>query len=841
MFFYTINKIQVLVTLKHSINIIQASINYKNSVIAYITKELFEGHTDYYHAFLLNLKQSNAVPMNLNISSPRQTMVQFLYKKRKQSENERFLLFIHETSIILYHLAENIINFNENILIVKKQEKVVNQFSWAQWEPQYQCLFYIHYSSTSNIDSSDASLSALQFHDEPHHETVFNVPLNLPNRSKTAENLPNGYFDIPVPLCVHDSMLDIRVLSDARGFVAVCHYYLYQGISTPLAANDLKSVNMAFSVTLLHHGNVVHCNIANIPINLAYESRPIFTMQGDQHIMVHFPNLCTLLLDVGPDHEPSCHIVVPNQNEKRCRRSNIATTIGSAGTVIDLSTAIIYKVKITKQHLVEAFKIPDNNLNNQQAILHYFMVHRRDTDIVHQLLNSIIDNVVNINCSKLLQEVLIGNTYAQVKQNLLSDAVGLARYLPITISNYFAPLEMKINGHTLTLIQESLENPRVMLLSPRQRLIPFRDDLWTRLWELLPGGSTVADNASSRPEIPRFSNISVANKLNISLVCYQPEVLSRCCTPMSPGGSMLANSMANIAISEISHSLQFFSTNLPFIEVDTSTASKQEHVISVNLRELSMHLLKQSSMHSNKLRNRSMSEPNAMHVHAVATKYVTSQLEVSRLLCAHLTLAGGVDTRLQKFTGFQLIDTIDEDQRKSLFTILQRYAHAIDTLAFPLPQGFSSFITYLGYKVLPQNMFNQHIRCNTFSLNIDVMKKILIDIVDDKEGVVKKLDLIQNLPHSRAKRLMNQWSHSVSTILRAREHTADILSGISSRPTQRRHTKYRQSTTLVFPSQHRMSPLDTFLELLTAKAVLADIDYNLLVDATVMSTSNILS
>lgn len=50
----------------------------------------------------------------------------------------------------------------------------------------------------------------------------------MPNRKRTSENLSNGYFDIPVPLCVHDSMLDIRVLSDARGFVAVCHYYLYQ-------------------------------------------------------------------------------------------------------------------------------------------------------------------------------------------------------------------------------------------------------------------------------------------------------------------------------------------------------------------------------------------------------------------------------------------------------------------------------------------------------------------------------------------------------------------------------------------------------------------------------------
>jgi len=78
-----------------------------------------------------------------------------------------------------------------------------------------------------------------------------------------------------------------------------------------------------------------------------------------------------------------------------------------------------------------------------------------------------------------------------------------------------------VNGYTLALSQEMLENPRVMLLSPRQRLIPFRDDLWTRLWELLPGGSIAEDNATSRLEIPRFSNTTVAVKLNISLVCYQ--------------------------------------------------------------------------------------------------------------------------------------------------------------------------------------------------------------------------------------------------------------------------------------------------------------------------------
>lgn len=76
-----------------------------------------------------------------------------------------------------------------------------------------------------------------------------------------------------------------------------------------------------------------------------------------------------------------------------------------------------------------------------------------------------------------------------------------------------------------------------------------------------------------------------------------------------------------------------------------------------------------------------------------------------------------------------------------------------------------------------------------------IIALFLIDIVDNKEGVMKKLNLIQNLPHSRAKRLMNQWSHPVSVMLRAREHAAEILGGMSIRTSnQRRNVKYRSNS-----------------------------------------------
>lgn len=55
-----------------------------------------------------------------------------------------------------------------------------------------------------------------------------------------------------------------------------------------------------------------------------------------------------------------------------------------------------------------------------------------------------MDNILNINCSKLIQEILVGSAYAQVKRSLLSDVVSLARYLPITTSKHDIPLEVKV-------------------------------------------------------------------------------------------------------------------------------------------------------------------------------------------------------------------------------------------------------------------------------------------------------------------------------------------------------------------------------------------------------------
>lgn len=296
---------EVIYTFDGRKNIIQASVNKTLNLLLFVIKESNTGEesTFMYKPFIveLNTKRDSKsnTPIPLSEGNSHQILLQFLWKRASAYEvnkKENFLLLTHEGSIQLYSVLSkksevdnsDIWNFEE-----MKSETIVKHFTWAQWDSAIQALYYIHLkpSTRSILEKEDSTndpklcptLSAYQFHDDLPMETVMNIPLNLPQIPTTENNQSgNTYEDDVVPLRIHDSSLNLIIVSDESGMLYVCHYYLFfkNSDDSETSATKTDDVHFAYSITILHHGCVIHCVIPGIPWDKAKLMKPTFTLHG---------------------------------------------------------------------------------------------------------------------------------------------------------------------------------------------------------------------------------------------------------------------------------------------------------------------------------------------------------------------------------------------------------------------------------------------------------------------------------------------------------------------------------------------------------------------------------
>ncbi|XP_071515904.1 protein pigeon isoform X1 [Panulirus ornatus] len=832
---------QVLYTFDKVVPVVQASVNASRTLLGFVTRRNI-GEGNKYAAYVAEIAPQGGV-FSLNIDCSRQILLEFLHteesgKPLEDSWIAKLLVFVHRESIAIYSFP---LSLKEGTSwIVEDQpltESVVRSFVWAQWEPHHNHLYYLHYRPPPEAGltlgaigetEEDAlrprpMLTALQFHPSKPHETVLNVPLELSGLEHSPLDLSGDYRDQGLLHSAGDAWLDLRVVTSPSGAVCICHHYIYKSrlAETP-ADPESCAVYLAYSVTLLHHGCVLHSVVPGVPWGHAHSALPTYSLFGEHYLLVIVPGVCMHMLDIGLDHMPNNHIVTtpPSQLLPNAQLFQICggkVISGRSITFVDGVNQMTVEVRVTKESLFSLFK-SSPILSTRLAILHLASVHDKDHDLSRKLMWSVCEDPYNLDTPALLQEYLVGETYAAVHKHIDSDAGHLISLLPITTAPFTTDTEYSESPaeENVRISYCLLENACIMLLSPRERVVRSLSDTWTKLWE-----------HTSKRHHQRFSLSDVVDKLMVSLDTYKPEALSQGSTPVSPASPLVGG----LTITSLGLTLAHLMFDpLPFNEAENTTSSKLEHLLSVNLRELSMYCLKHFPHES------------PMRVHAVASKYVCTQLQVSRRLCSILCSSQTLIPTEKSEKGFTFIEQLDDAVATRLFTLLERYHSATEAAAFPLPQGYNSFLAYLAHRCLPHFVFMQYVRRGVLQLNVDVLREIIYDLDDTPKNVQKKLEIISSVPLVRSLRALQFWQHPMSLILRSRLHAGSILAGEGPgqprTPTQsaRINAQHLQNKGLTaFPIADRLSPFDTFLDLLTAKANLTELDLGLLYEGTVAS------
>lgn len=149
------------------------------------------------------MKTNNQPALELTPTNgiPNQVMVKFLWLKKlplEKSFQDKLLVLTHKENVQLFTLTISSILIEEEQQYIRgsnnfisnpdhwqletdslKSEILIKNFTWAQWDNDQQCLYYIHLKAQAkmSLDKNDEQklnpmLSVLQFNDNLPRETV---------------------------------------------------------------------------------------------------------------------------------------------------------------------------------------------------------------------------------------------------------------------------------------------------------------------------------------------------------------------------------------------------------------------------------------------------------------------------------------------------------------------------------------------------------------------------------------------------------------------------------------------------------------------------------------------
>ncbi|CAG5116748.1 unnamed protein product [Candidula unifasciata] len=669
------------------------------------------------------------------------------------------LVFLHKESIGMYRVPLGRIGDKGIIMSGQpKTEQVVRKFVWCQWDTTQQRLHYIENvrSEVNGEPQITQKLSTIQFRSMGKYENMIDIPINFPFPYIRTADKPH-YGDIPLYPGIPELTVNVAVLTQPSGAFCLCYHKQINHSKEKATHQSLSSSqDVEYYISMIHHAKTLYGCVSNIPKDVAIQKRLVFSWLGS-YLVVMLPGYFLHLLNVSPSFEPCHHILLHAQ--KSYDKSVSVISFGSSDA--DLSQTnfsshfvipvfsdhcVAMKTLLPSQHLydyrsgclmklvlntdlmIESFR--NAYWETQLAILHYLLLHNKDPLAVKMLFDVVTEDLSNSEVNSMFSEYLIASTFAEMKKQVDREVLNL---LSFTFTQTLrGQVEKNHTGHRLAHISynslEIINLSKKWLKESKSRAV---EDFWGVLFRRL--------RLQQQKVPPRFSHDSVMTHFLMEPILSSCGGRSKLDLSLGPAPVFLQTQIQNSKI---------FKRRLSILTKDMLT------------KHLTSYLSKESQ---SKAKN-------------VASEYLHCQAKISRQLC-HLiwSLRGHHLSYQDKF--LPNLETPGTDKEYELFQLYERFYLTVGDLGFPLPPGFISFFTSLGFKCLELHLFFQYVDRYILTLTPDFILQLLEDLHDeaDEEVPFIKFQVISRLPKPIAEECFERWNHPIMQQRKARQQVTQIL------------------------------------------------------------------
>ncbi|GFO44963.1 protein pigeon [Plakobranchus ocellatus] len=464
----------------------------------------------------------------------------------------------------------------------------------------------------------------------------------------------------------------------------------------------------------------------------------------------------------------------------------------TAQHLYDYRSGCLMKLVMNVDLMVDSFR--KSYWQTRLAILHYLILHHKDPYAIKKLFEVLCDNLTSSEVNNMFTEYLVASTFAEMKKQVDREVLNLLSFTSIqTLRGQFekGPLGERM-AHVSYLNLELVDLNR----RPSRDVVKRPPDNY---WDVLVRRLKMRH---SEPLAPRFSHTNV---MRFYRQAEMEEASGKTMWDAMHVEDSFFDGVYTMKLTEIPASLwkkqqqqQQQSAQAAVAEVAgfvggegaiSGRISRLEQVLGPTPLFLQTRIAQESTIFKRRLSMltedllskhlfRYLCKESRSKANNVAREYLYCQAKVSRQLCRLIWSLRG--NHLSHELEDRLLPNLQDfgsDEEYELFQLYERFYLTATELGYPLPPGFSSFFTALGFKCLELHMFFQYVDNHILVLTPDFILQLLEDLPDDADEEIPhiKFQVISRLPKPFAEECFERWKHPITQQRKAREQVTQIL------------------------------------------------------------------